>query len=58
MGVKLFLKLLSVALMTMVYSGIANAAYTWNFPTPVTPMAEDTLHVHNEFMADCFERVS
>ena len=50
MGVKQFLKLLSVALMSMVYSGMANAAYTWNFPTPVTPMAEDTLHVHNEFM--------
>lgn len=26
------------------------AEFTWNFPTPVTPMAEDTLHVHNKFM--------
>jgi len=28
----------------------ASAEITWNFPTPVTPMAEDTLHVHNKFM--------
>jgi len=26
------------------------AEYSWNFPTPVTPMALDTLHVHNKFM--------
>ena len=28
----------------------AFADYSWNFPTPATPMAEDTLHVHNKFM--------
>jgi len=28
----------------------AFADYTWNFPTPVTPMALDTLQVHNKFM--------
>lgn len=30
--------------------GAALADYTWNFPTPVTPIARDTLHIHNEFM--------
>ena len=28
----------------------ANADYSWNFPLPATPMALDTLHVHNKFM--------
>lgn len=28
----------------------AHAEYAWNFPKPVTPMALDTLHVHNKFM--------
>lgn len=28
----------------------ASADYSWNFPEPVTPMALDTLHVHNKFM--------
>ena len=28
----------------------AFADYSWNFPTPATPMAEDTLQVHNKFM--------
>ncbi len=28
----------------------AFADYSWNFPEPVTPMALDTLHVHNKFM--------
>ncbi|BAN36461.1 cytochrome c oxidase subunit II [Sulfuricella denitrificans skB26] len=31
-------------------SGLAHAEYAWNFPEPVTPLALDTLHVHNEFM--------
>lgn len=31
-------------------SGTAFAAYTWNFPEPVTPIARETLHVHNLFM--------
>ncbi len=30
--------------------GAALADYTWNFPTPVTPIARDTLKIHNEFM--------
>ena len=50
MGVKQFLRLLSVGLMTAFYSVIAHAEYAWNFPAPATPMAADTLHVHNEFM--------
>jgi cytochrome c oxidase subunit 2 len=29
---------------------MAHAEMNWNFPTPVTPMAWDTLHVHNKFM--------
>ncbi|MBI4740288.1 MAG: cytochrome c oxidase subunit II [Betaproteobacteria bacterium] len=28
----------------------ACADYRWNFPEPVTPIARDTLHIHNEFM--------
>jgi cytochrome c oxidase subunit II len=28
----------------------AQAEYAWNFPHPVTPMAIDTLQVHNKFM--------
>jgi cytochrome c oxidase subunit 2 len=28
----------------------ALAAYGWQFPTPVTPIAHETLHVHNLFM--------
>ncbi|WP_049821880.1 cytochrome c oxidase subunit II [Methylovorus sp. MP688] len=28
----------------------AHADYAWNFPKPVTPMALDTLQVHNKFM--------
>ena len=28
----------------------ARADYSWNFPTPVTPIARDTLHIHNFFM--------
>jgi len=29
---------------------LALADYTWNFPTPATPIARDTLRIHNEFM--------
>jgi cytochrome c oxidase subunit 2 len=32
------------------WSLAAHAELNWNFPKPVTPMAEDTLHVHNKFM--------
>ena len=28
----------------------AAADYRWNFPPPVTPIAHDTLHIHNQFM--------
>ncbi len=28
----------------------ALAGYSWNFPEPVTPIARDTLKIHNEFM--------
>lgn len=28
----------------------AHADFQWNFPTPVTPIARDTLAIHNEFM--------
>ncbi|MEI8163489.1 MAG: cytochrome c oxidase subunit II [Betaproteobacteria bacterium] len=28
----------------------AAAAYRWSFPEPVTPIAHDTLRIHNEFM--------
>lgn len=28
----------------------AHAAFQWNFPEPVTPIARDTLKIHNEFM--------
>lgn len=50
MGVKQFLRFLSVGLISALYSVVAHAEYTWNFPAPATPMAADTLHVHNEFM--------
>jgi len=34
----------------MLWSLLASADYAWNFPAPVTPIALDTLHVHNKFM--------
>ena len=37
-------------LMLAFASFAAHAEYSWNFPKPVTPMALDTLHVHNKFM--------
>ena len=30
--------------------GLAGAEYKFNFPDPVTPIARETLHIHNEFM--------
>ncbi len=41
---------ISLALSAMLASLSAQAEYAWNFPEPVTPMALDTLHVHNKFM--------
>jgi cytochrome c oxidase subunit 2 len=37
-------------LLAMVMSSPARADYSWNFPTPVTPIARDTLDIHNHFM--------
>lgn len=41
---------ISFLMMGLMTSIPAFADYTWNFPEPVTPMALDTLHVHNKFM--------
>ncbi len=35
---------------TLCASGAAFADYSFNFPEPVTPIARETLHVHNLFM--------
>lgn len=36
--------------MLAAWSLAAQAEYSWNFPKPVTPVAKDTLNIHNEFM--------
>lgn len=41
---------ISLALLFAFTSLQALADFSWNFPEPVTPMALDTLHVHNKFM--------
>jgi len=48
---------LVVRMMTGLLPGIAlclprpaSAEYSFNFPEPVTPIARETLHIHNEFM--------
>lgn len=41
---------ISLGVSAMLASLSARADYSWNFPEPVTPMALDTLHVHNKFM--------
>lgn len=38
------------ALLAALLPALARADYSWNFPTPVTPIARNTLHIHNEFM--------
>lgn len=43
-------KKIGVALAALLASVNVFADYSWNFPEPVTPMALDTLHVHNKFM--------
>ena len=43
-------KKVSLGLVAIMASFVAKADYSWNFPEPVTPMALDTLHVHNKFM--------
>ena len=45
-----FLNKLVTFLVMSFMSLVASAEYTWNFPKPATPMALDTLHVHNKFM--------
>lgn len=40
----------AVSLGLALWSVMAWADYAWNFPKPVTPIAADTLHVHNKFM--------
>ena len=42
---------LGISAMLVTLSAFAD--YSWNFPEPVTPMALDTLHVHNKFMSIC-----
>ncbi len=44
---------IGLGISAMLVSISAFADYSWNFPEPVTPMALDTLHVHNKFMAIC-----
>jgi len=44
------LKKISFLMTGLLVSISALADYSWNFPEPVTPMALDTLHVHNKFM--------
>ncbi|HET9699987.1 MAG TPA: cytochrome c oxidase subunit II [Burkholderiales bacterium] len=39
-----------LAIPMLSWAGVALADYTFNFPTPVTPIAHDTLRVHNLFM--------
>lgn len=47
-------KKIGVSLAAMLASINVYADYSWNFPEPVTPMALDTLHVHNKFMMITF----
>src|SRR3989304_5961595 len=49
MAFRLFQKM-GAALALTFWSLAVHAEMAWNFPKPVTPMAEDTLHVHNKFM--------
>ncbi len=44
------LKKIGLGLLLAMVTMVAYADYSWNFPEPVTPMALDTLHVHNKFM--------
>lgn len=43
-------KRLGLGALAGLFSTSAFADYSWNFPTPVTPMALDTLNIHNKFM--------
>lgn len=44
---------MALAVVLAMASFAAHAEYAWNFPKPATPMALDTLHVHNKFMVIC-----
>lgn len=44
------IKRIGFSLLFLLMSPQVFANYSWNFPEPVTPMALDTLHVHNKFM--------
>ena len=48
-----FFRKLSWGIALAVVSFAAHADYAWNFPKPATPMALDTLNVHNKFMTIC-----
>ena len=37
-------------LTSLLLPAVASAEYKFNFPEPVTPIARETLHIHNEFM--------
>jgi cytochrome c oxidase subunit 2 len=37
-------------LLAALLPALAQADFSWNFPTPVTPIGRETLHMHNEFM--------
>jgi cytochrome c oxidase subunit 2 len=37
-------------LVMALWAPFAQADYKWNFPEPATPIARDTLRIHNEFM--------
>jgi cytochrome c oxidase subunit II len=43
-------RLSAAGLLALLLPNVAQADYKWNFPEPVTPIARDTLHIHNEFM--------
>jgi len=43
-------RLLAWLLPAALIPGLAGAEYRFNFPDPVTPIARETLHIHNEFM--------
>ena len=45
------LKKLVLGAIAALGSAVVWAGLQWNFPTPVTPIAHETLHVHNLFMA-------
>jgi cytochrome c oxidase subunit 2 len=39
-----------LAIAATALAGPARAEFAWNFPPPATPIARDTLHIHNQFM--------